>query len=302
MWRTGRQYAYSQNSIRSPQLVKRLLNKSRISSSDIVIEIGAGKGIITRELARKSKQVIALEIDPELYKKLTYTFKDSKNVRILNKNFLKYSLPKHVYKVFSNIPFNFTSRIISKLLKTENAPLLAYLIIQEEAAKKLMGSPRETQMSLLLKPLYSMKLSDRLKRSDFEPRPRVKTVFIEIEKLSTPFVEKKNYPEYRDFVVCVTTQWKPTLRKSLKKVFTYEQLKRLSSQVQFNIDDAPLDLYFEQWLDLYKYYRSSVIDCKKILVAGSYFRQECRNKRQKKFYRFCERLNDVVYTTKGSQV
>lgn len=124
MSRIGRQYAYSQNLIRSPLLVKRLLNRSRISCDDIIIEIGAGKGIITKELAKRCKKVVAYEIDPSLYTELSCDLARHSNIELINSDFLKSTLPKCDYKIFSNIPFNFTSRILDKLLKADNPPSL----------------------------------------------------------------------------------------------------------------------------------------------------------------------------------
>lgn len=285
MLRIGRQYAYSQNLIRSPLLVKRLLDKARISYSDIVIEIGAGKGIITQELAKRCKKVVAYEIDPSLYKELSGNLNHHNNINLINNDFLKTSLPNYEYKVFSNIPFNFTSRIISRLLKSGNAPLTTYLILQEEAAQKYVGTPRETQMSLLLKPLFNISVIAKLKRSDFEPKPRVKCVLVEIEKLTTPLLTKPCYVEYCDFIVHATTQWKPTIQESLKKVFTKEQIKRLSGSIGFNLNAMPLDVSFEKWLSLFHYYNTSVDTSKKALVKGSYLHQESLQSKLKKVYR-----------------
>jgi len=285
MSRIGRQYAYSQNSIRSPLLVKRLLDKSRISCSDNVIEIGAGRGIITQELAKRCKSVVAYEIDPALYACLTNNLNNLNNIKLLNTDFLKSPLPDCEYKVFANIPFNFTSRIISKLLKSDNFPSAAYLILQEEAAEKYAGIPRETQISLLLKPIFKITVLDKLRRADFEPKPRVKSVLMEIEKLNKPLVTTLSYAEYCDFIVYATTQWKPTIKESLKKVFTKEQMKRLSQSIGFNQDTAPLDVSFEHWLGLYHYFCTSIDPDKKKIVKGSYLFQQNMQNGLKKVYR-----------------
>lgn len=285
MSRIGRQYAYSQNLIRSPLLVKRLLDKSRISYTDIVIEIGAGKGIITRELAKRCKEVVAYEIDPKLYKPLSCNLSHFNNIKLINEDFLKSPLPICDYNVFSNIPFNFTSRIISRLLKSKNPPSITYLILQEEASEKYVGIPRETQMSLLLKPIFKIQVLDKLSRADFDPKPRVNSVLVEIEKRDAPLITKDNYEEYCDFIVYATTQWKPTIQESLKKVLTKEQVKRLSQSIGFNPNANTLDVSFEHWLALYRYYSTSVDQNKKRLVKGSYLRQEGMQSKLKKVYR-----------------
>lgn len=285
MWRMGRQYAFSQNLIRSPLLVKRLLDKSRILSSDTIIEIGAGKGVITYELAKRCKEVVAYEIDPNFYKFLKISLGNTANLKLINEDFLRCTLPQYPYKVIANIPFNFTSRILNKLLKSTSPPILAYLILQENAACKFIGEPRETQMSLLLKPIFQMQIIVKLKRTDFQPKPRVRTVYIEIEKRTNPYLIGEKYDEYKDFIVYATTQWQATIADSLKKIFTKEQLKRLSRDLNFNLSSVPLDLSFYHWLGLFNYYETNVDISKKTQVHGSYVRQVNTQDKLKKTYR-----------------
>ena len=104
---------HSQNYLHSKQLVATLLSKSNICNDDIIIEIGPGKGIITIELAKKSKKVIAIEFDAKLAKTLSERYKESKKVQIIEMDFLKYKISvKEPYKVCANIPFNITADIM----------------------------------------------------------------------------------------------------------------------------------------------------------------------------------------------
>ncbi|WP_276612745.1 ribosomal RNA small subunit methyltransferase A, partial [Klebsiella pneumoniae] len=112
----------SQNFLHNTKLVEDLLFKSNITKEDFVVEIGPGKGIITKALSKICKAVTAIEFDSVLADKLTHEFKSS-NVSIIEADFLKYNLPDHNYKVFSNIPFNITASILNKLLDSENPPL-----------------------------------------------------------------------------------------------------------------------------------------------------------------------------------
>lgn len=87
---------HSQNYLHSKQLVATLLSKSNICNDDIIIEIGPGKGIITIELAKKSKQVIAIEFDAKLAKTLSEKYKESKKVQIIEMDFLKYKISETI--------------------------------------------------------------------------------------------------------------------------------------------------------------------------------------------------------------
>ena len=104
----------SQNFFYSRKLVSWLLRKSSIGPKDTVLDIGAGKGIITELLLKITHQVIAIEIDALLCSYLENKFKTDPHVQVINKDFLRYLLPLHPYKVFANIPFCIEGEIIRK--------------------------------------------------------------------------------------------------------------------------------------------------------------------------------------------
>ncbi|OGC68818.1 hypothetical protein A2415_02635 [candidate division WWE3 bacterium RIFOXYC1_FULL_39_7] len=283
MWREDRFIAFSQNFISDPRLVKRLLKQSDISFSDTVIDIGAGTGIITQELSKVCGKVFAIEIDTDLFKKLTA--RTELNVTAIHQNILDWRVPVSDYKVFANIPFNYTSRIMRKLYFLEHPPTSAYLIMQREAANMYSGYPRETQKSLLLKPCFNIKILHKFQKTDFCPKPAVEIFMLNITKLKNPLLRRCELPEYFDFVVYGTTRYKKTLKKSLSKIFTHEQFKRLSNNLGFPLDAKPLDLTFRQWVELYKYFKTGVESKKRLLVHSAYTRQKIQQNRLKKVYR-----------------
>ncbi len=285
MQRVDRSLAYSQNFITNPKLIRKILSKSNITRDDLVLEIGAGFGSITKELAATCKEVIAIELDAFLFQKLTHNISECKNITTINTDFLNFCLPQIPYKVFSNIPFNFTSRIMRKLFFYSNPPSLAYFVIQKEAIHKYMGFPRETQISLLIKPFVEMKIIHTFNKEDFNPCPKVIAVLVEIKTLQYPILSRDSYLNYRDFIVYGTTQGKTTLKKNFKKIFTHEQFKRLAQNLDFNLTAYPLDLAFQQWLELFNFYNLQVIDDKRRLVNGSYLRQHKLQNKLKKVYK-----------------
>ncbi len=134
---------YSQNFLKDSSLVASLLDRSSINSDDVIYEIGPGKGIITKQLALRCKQVVAIEKDPRLSALLLQKFADRPNVIIHPGDFLHYHLPCQPYKVFANIPFNITASIVTKLTASEYPPEEAYLTMQKEAAEMLLVQTHE---------------------------------------------------------------------------------------------------------------------------------------------------------------
>lgn len=262
--------SYSQNFLTSKSLVAGLIDKSSITKGDLVYEIGAGEGIITEELAKRCRKVIAIEIDPRLHKNLTQKFANIPNIEVHQGNFLAYNLPQTDYKVFSNVPFNITAEVIRKLTNTSIVPKDTYLIVQNDAAKKYLGQPyaKETQFSILLKPRFELSIVHQFRKTDFRPVPQVETVLLRLKLRDKPLLDTP-YP-YRDFIVYAFSQWKPTLQEGLKAIFTREQFVRLSKDLSFPLRSIPTQLNFDQWLGLYRYFLTGVNSNKKQNIVGAY--------------------------------
>ncbi len=264
--------AYSQNFLKDSKLIASLIERSNISKNDLVFEIGAGSGIITEELAKQARKVVAFELDVSLFRKLTHSFAGNPNLELKCGNFLKFSLPYTPYKVFSNIPFNITSDIIKKLTFSVNPPKDSYLIVQKEAALKFTGKPftdKNSLISTILYPWFEFSIVYKFQRSDFFPRPNVDSVLLEIKKRDEPLVNNNDRDDYRDFVVFAFSQFSPNILEGLEKVLGSQEILTLSHKLNFLAKQKPSEINFENWLDLFNLFLVKPTN-KKIIVSGSY--------------------------------
>ncbi len=262
----------SQNFIKNPGLIVKLLGKSSIASADTVYEIGTGTGLITNELAKHCRKVITVEADSSLVAKLREKFMGTENVSLIEGDFLEQSLPNESYKVFSNIPFNLTSDIVRKLVEADNPPEDSYLFVQKEAAMKLAGKPfgsQETQFSLLMKPWFELSVIHKFNKTDFQPAPAVEVVLLRIRKLPDPLVRTEERAVYRNFIVYAFNTKKPRLKKGLEDIFTHNQFKRLAKALNFELNTTPAELQFEQWRDMFEYFLVGVTAEKQQLVMDA---------------------------------
>ena len=259
---------FAQNFLRSAKLVRLLLSKSCIASHDIVYEIGPGRGIITAELARNAYKVIGIEKDPVLARHLCARFQDIENVQIIASDFLQHRISNREYKIFANIPYNITAEIVRKLLYTNPVPSEAYLVMQKEAAQKFSGTPNETKFSVLAKPFFEFHIIEELRRTDFEPMPRVDSVLLQIKKRASPRVHKKDISLYRSFIGYGFGRWKHNLKLIFKPIFTYSQWKYLSRDLCFPLHATPSQLNFEQWLGLFECFKERVPRNKQAFING----------------------------------
>src|SRR5215510_3175666 len=151
---------YSQNFLRSAKLVRALIERSSIKHDDLVLDIGAGKGVITDQLLIHCRRVEAIEKDRALCEGLKRLYGNHPRVDVRCCDFMTYSLPSAPYKVFANIPYTRTTDILRKLLDASNPPQEAWLVVQREAAFKYVGCPyqHETLTSLAFKPWFDFRI------------------------------------------------------------------------------------------------------------------------------------------------
>lgn len=177
----------SQHFLRSPRLALILIGHSNLKKRDLVVEIGAGSGVITSALSHRVRKVIAVEPDAVTAKKLRENLarRGINNVEVVEKDFLETELPNEPYKVFSNPPFHLCSAIIHKLIEDQNPPEAFYLILQKQFALKLLNTDRHytSQLGLQLIRDYTTRIRLPLKSTDFTPPPAVPTVFFEAKRI-----------------------------------------------------------------------------------------------------------------------
>ena len=198
-----RNFRLDQNFLRSPKLALFLIGHSNIKKRDLVIDIGAGSGVITSALARRCKKVIAVEKDATTAKRLRENLvrQNITNVEIFEGDFREMKLPDEPYKIFANPPFSLSAEVFYKLLSLENLdgkickkegdvarrPEAIYLILQKQLALKLIITERHytSQLGRLLAEDYATRIRLPLKPTDFTPPPKVPTVLFEAKKIIT---------------------------------------------------------------------------------------------------------------------
>lgn len=272
---------YSQNYFKNPNLVKELIHNSNISNIDVVIEIGPGKGAITKNLLLVSKKVIGIELDHEnvfyLNKNFDHHIKKGQLI-VLEKDFLKWDLPTFSYKVFSNIPFFLTAEIIRKLYGFHpNLPESSYLILQKEAAE--MYRDLSNLKSILIGADNLVTIRRSIPRTEFKPVPNIDASFMEIKKLDVPIYGNRfSRRLFRDFIIFMYTN-SNSLSKNLNFIFSHTQLKHIQNDLNVDIKNIqPSKITIIQWQHLFTIFRSLVGEGKKNIVQGAELRLEKKRK------------------------
>lgn len=243
----------SQRYLRNPALAHELISQTTINKNDLVLDIGAGSGVISYALSQRSKKVIAVELDRRIIVTLRKNTQSLKNVHVLHTDFLKMSLPKTGYKVFSNIPFSLSSAIVRKLTQSEYPPTHSYLVVQREFAQKLItnSNAHNSLLGILLGIDYKVDIMRSLAPRNFVPSPRVRTVLLCIIKRKKPLMALDERTLFKSFVTNSYGHTR-TLRKAIKRNIPYAVFKRFLRSECLAHNIRPSQLNLEQWIKLYK--------------------------------------------------
>ncbi len=164
-------------------VISLIVEKADLKSSDTVLEIGAGSGNVTAELAKHQGKLFVVEKDRDLLSMLTDRFRDERNVHILAGDVLSIELPEF-NKIVSNMPYSILQQFFIRLIKERRERFeQAVLIVPYGFAKKmtaLPGSGDFGMISALFMAFYDVDAFAQIEKSSFDPQPRVTSVCVSI--------------------------------------------------------------------------------------------------------------------------
>jgi 16S rRNA (adenine1518-N6/adenine1519-N6)-dimethyltransferase len=204
--------AKGQNFLLDLGVLSRQLRAARLTPGDTVLEVGAGLGVLTWELASRARQVISYESDPRLAE---YLRKDlPKNVDLRVEDALRVEWPPFD-KMVANVPYSISSPLLFKLFESDYA--VAILLLQKEFADRLTASPRTKSYSRLTveaSRLASIDLMEVVPPSAFHPQPKVDSALVSIvPQRSFPVVDEELF---HTLLRVVFSQRRKMLKNSLE--------------------------------------------------------------------------------------
>jgi 16S rRNA (adenine1518-N6/adenine1519-N6)-dimethyltransferase len=211
-----------QNFLLDPSIAERIVDVSGVGPDDTVIEIGPGHGIMTRFIASRAKELIAIELDNSLFDQLKRYFIAYDNITLLHMDVMKYDFSRHgPFKVIANIPYYITTPIIFKLIEEENQMDSMTLTIQKEVAERIVASPGNKQygvLSLMVQFYGKAEIIFTISAGAFRPTPKVNSAVIKIERHLKPPVDVANEDIFRRIIKTSFAGRRKMLSNSLKAV------------------------------------------------------------------------------------
>jgi 16S rRNA (adenine1518-N6/adenine1519-N6)-dimethyltransferase len=224
-------------------VLHRIIAYAGLRKSDVVLEIGAGTGVLTEKLAERAERVIAIESDPSFARLLDQRFKNpnntnNTNVEIVHGDALKIEFPRF-NKIVSNLPYSISSQITFKLL--EYPFETAILMYQYEFAKRMAashGSKDYGRLSISVQYKTNVELLEIVPATAFSPEPSVQSAIVRLT-MRAPEYDVLNYDFFSKFLNAVFSQRRKKLRNSIKSFANIRGLDIPESLLNMRPEELP---------------------------------------------------------------
>lgn len=249
-----------QNFLINPTVCPRMAEMGNAKPGWGIIEIGAGVGVLTAELARRADKVVCIEIDSRLLPVLDETLAEFDNIKIVNEDVLKVDLHKLIEQEFAgmpvavcaNLPYYITSPIIMNLLEAHLPIASLTVMVQKEAAARLCAEPGSREVgavSIAVRYYSDPKILFQVSRGSFLPAPDVDSTVIRLDVRDRPPVEVGSEEQFFKVVRAAFSQRRKTLPNTLSaglgipKAQAIEMLEKAGTPTNLRAEQLTLDQF-----------------------------------------------------------
>lgn len=216
---------FGQNFLVNARTLDAIVESAELSPEDTVLEIGAGTGILTEQLALSSSKVIAVELDEGLFCILQSTFQNNPNVSLIYSDILDLDLSQILsahkkIKIIGNLPYYITTPILMKILHdAATLPIKMILaMVQAEVGQRIAAAPGTKEygaLSVAIAYRSEAKIIHRVSATSFYPRPKVDSVVIKLNVMDSPSVDVENEQIFFGIVRAAFQYRRKTLRNAI---------------------------------------------------------------------------------------
>jgi 16S rRNA (adenine1518-N6/adenine1519-N6)-dimethyltransferase len=250
-----------QNFLFDKNIQRKIISALDLKPSDIILEIGAGRGELAALIAKEAAKVYALELDSSLCTILKENLKLHSNAEIINKDILKINLGRYFshlkkkIKVFGNIPYYISSPIIECLLKARRKIEVIFLTVQKEFAQRAVAQPGSGDLgafSCFVQYYADPKILFMIKKNSFYPAPKVDSCFLRISPKRKLLLKKEEEGVFFKVIRAAFNKRRKTLRNSLEGVVSPQKLTAFFNKHNIDPDIRPQDLALQDFINLIK--------------------------------------------------
>ncbi len=218
--------ALGQNFLINPSVCPRMAMECGVDENSGVIEVGPGIGVLTNELAKRAKKVIAVELDKRLLPVLEETLGEYENVKVINEDVMKLDLNKLIEEEFegmnvcvcANLPYYITSPIVMRLLEEKLNVSSITVMVQKEAAQRICANVGTRQCGAVTATVWyysEPELLFNVSSGSFMPAPKVDSAVIRLNIRKEPPVSVKSEEVFFNTIKAAFSQRRKNIANSL---------------------------------------------------------------------------------------
>ncbi len=243
-----------QNFLKSKEALRALVSAGEVGPDDIILEAGPGKGILTTELVKTAKKVIAIEKDVRLIGDLKEKFLGEIKVgklELIEGDILEFESSLDNYKIIANIPYYITGTFLQKFLEGKNQPSKMVLMLQKEVAQRIVARDnKESILSISVKAYGAPKYIMTVKAKYFSPEPKVDSAIILIDKISKDFFTDFSEEHFFKIVKTGFAHKRKMLIGNLSEIFPKQVVLEAFQKAGIDEKARAEDIKLEQWRQL----------------------------------------------------
>ena len=250
--------SYGQNFINDDNIIKNIVKKANIKENSLVLEIGPGAGVLTKELAKYAKNVLSYEIDNSLEEILDENLKDYHNIHIIFDDFLKRDIKEDIKDynydniyVIANIPYYITTPIITKIIDSKISFQEIIIMVQKEVGERFSaksGTRDYSSITVFLNYYFDIHKLFDVSRNCFTPKPNVDSVVICFEKKKDKY-KLLDEGLFFDLIRDAFKFKRKNLRNNLKK-YNLEVIEKILKQYNKDLTSRAEELDVEVFVSL----------------------------------------------------
>lgn len=254
---------FGQNFLHDRGTAAKIVAAARIGPGDLVVELGPGRGVLTRLIAERGARLVALELDRALVAELSAEFADRPDVEVIAADFTKVSLGGLLREreaercvLIGNIPYHLTRDVLFDFLVDEfDFVDRAVVMMQREVGLRVASPPGSRAYgipSVVLQSLYQIDVVVKVASGAFQPRPQVASVVLSFQPLSRPLLQEDEIRPFVSLVKNVFQQRRKTVQNTLKSFYSLsdDALARIQSDTGVDLQSRPEALPKEAFLSL----------------------------------------------------
>ena len=254
-----------QHFLKDASILSKIIDTADLSETDHVLEVGPGKGALTKRLLQKSASVTAIELDKDLINgPLTELF-GNPNFNLIEGDARGVNLEEIFaesaqFKLVANLPYNAGTNILRKLLFSKMYPTFTVVMLQREVARNITADSGNLNiLGVLFQTYYKTHYHFNVQPRSFSPQPKVVSGVISLKRSCTSLLPHSSASDFFTFLTNGFAAPRKQLHNSLSQGLgiTIQTVKDICYQLGLNTELRPADIEVKEWVSLYEAFSES---------------------------------------------